>query len=221
MAPLAIPLKMTLFPANHKKPSQSDSDDGGSTLTCPLLNPSSSAECLGSFYESEDISEVDIPLAVDEGAVKKKKKKPRRGEDFKFPEDTVKADFWLPWTVYFLGFGSGVTVLNNLAQIGDSLGVNDTTILLSWFSFCKFLGRLGSRVVSEYSVTLSPTLYAATALLGICYGAQFRIMIPTTTELFGLRRFGLTFNFMHLGNPAFAFLFSHWLAGHVYDTEAA
>ncbi|CAA2993419.1 Hypothetical predicted protein [Olea europaea subsp. europaea] len=72
-----------------------------------------------------------------------------------------------------------------------------------------------------YASALSPTLYAATALLGICYGAQFRIMIPTTSELFGLRRFGLTFNFMHLGNPAFAFLFSHWLAGHVYDTQAA
>ncbi|XP_022885465.1 protein NUCLEAR FUSION DEFECTIVE 4-like [Olea europaea var. sylvestris] len=69
--------------------------------------------------------------------------------------------------------------------------------------------------------SLSGTLYAATALLGICYGAQFRIMIPTTSELFGLRRFGLTFNFMQLGNPAVAFLFSRWLAGHVYDTEAA
>ncbi|CAI9753617.1 unnamed protein product [Fraxinus pennsylvanica] len=249
MAPLAIPLKMTLFPAKHKKPSQSDllSGDGGSTQTDPLLTPSSSAAYLGSFYESEDISEVDILLAVGEGAVKKKKK-PRRGEDFKFREAVVKADFWLLWIVSFLGVGSGVTVLNNLAQIGVSLGVNDTTILLSLFSFCNFLGRLGAGVVSEYSVrskmiprtfwmtvtqiimiltfllyasALSGTLYAATALLGICYGVQFGIMIPTTSELFGLRHFGLIFNFMQLGNPVGALLFSGWLAGHVYDAEAA
>lgn len=249
MAPLAIPLKMTLFPAKHKKPSQSDllGGDGVSTQTDPLLTPSSSAAYLGSFYESEDISEVNILLAVGEGAVKKKKK-PRRGEDFKFREAIVKADFWLLWIVSFLGVGSGVTVLNNLAQIGVSLGVNDTTILLSLFSFCNFLGRLGAGVVSEYSVrskmiprtfwmtvtqiimiltfllyasALSGTLYAATALLGICYGVQFGIMIPTTSELFGLRHFGLIFNFMQLGNPVGALLFSGWLAGHVYDTEAA
>ncbi|XP_022885464.1 protein NUCLEAR FUSION DEFECTIVE 4-like [Olea europaea var. sylvestris] len=153
MAPLAIPLKMTLFPANHKKPSQTDllGGDGGLTQTDPLLTPSSSAAYLGSFYESEDMTEVDILLAVGEGAVKKKKK-PRRGEDFKFREAIVKADFWLLWIVYFLGVGSGVTVLNNLAQIGVSHGVNDTTILLSLFSFSNFLGRLGAGIASEYLV---------------------------------------------------------------------
>ncbi|CAA2993425.1 NUCLEAR FUSION DEFECTIVE 4 [Olea europaea subsp. europaea] len=249
MAPLAIPLKMTLFPANHKKPSQTDllGGDGGLTQTDPLLTPSSSAAYLGSFYESEDITEVDILLAVGEGAVKKKKK-PRRGEDFKFREAIVKADFWLLWIVYFLGVGSGVTVLNNLAQIGVSHGVNDTTILLSLFSFSNFLGRLGAGIASEYLVrskmiprtfwmtvtqiimiltfllyasSLSGTLYAATALLGVCFGVQFGIMIPTTSELFGLRHFGLIYNFMQLGNPVGALLFSGWLAGHVYDTEAA
>lgn len=118
-----------------------------------LLKPSPSSTYLGSFYEPEDMSEVDMLLAVGEGAVKKKKKKkPRRGEDFKFREAIVKADFWLLWVVYFVGVGSGVTVLNNLAQIGVSLGVNNTTILLSLFSFCNFLGRLGSGAVSEHFV---------------------------------------------------------------------
>ncbi|KAI3455277.1 hypothetical protein Pfo_011940 [Paulownia fortunei] len=250
MAPLAIPLKMTLFPANSKKPGQQAdlvSADGDSDQTYPLLTPSSSATYLGSFYESEDVSEVDLLLAVGEGAVKKKRK-PRRGDDFKFREAVVKADFWLLWLVYFLGVGSGITVLNNLAQIGVSLGVNDTTILLSLFSFCNFLGRLGAGVVSEhfvrsktiprtfwmtitqiimiltfllYASALSGTLYAATALLGICYGVQFGIMIPTASELFGLKHFGIIFNFMQLGNPAGALLFSGLLAGQVYDSEAA
>ncbi|KAG6408096.1 hypothetical protein SASPL_131099 [Salvia splendens] len=212
--------------------------DGYTNETHPLLTPSSSTTYLGSFYEPEEIPEVDLLLAMGEGAVKKKRK-PRRGEDFTFREAVVKADFWLLWSVYFLGVGSGVTVLNNLAQIGVSLGVNDATVLLSLFSFCNFLGRLGAGVVSEhfvrskaiprifslavaqalmvvsfllYASALSGTLYAATALLGICYGTQFGVMIPTASELFGLKDFGVIFNFMQLGNPVGALVFSSLLA---------
>lgn len=155
MAPLSIPLKMTMFPSNnHKRHGISTGvvdENGYANETVPLLTPSSSTAYLGSFYEPEEIPEVDLLLAVGEGAVKKKRK-PRRGEDFTFREAVVKADFWLLWSVYFLGVGSGVTVLNNLAQIGVSLGVNDATVLLSLFSFCNFLGRLGAGVLSEHFV---------------------------------------------------------------------
>ncbi|KAL6497094.1 hypothetical protein OROGR_029023 [Orobanche gracilis] len=247
MAPLAIPLKMTLFPENNRTGGQRDDLDGDLSATEPLLTPSSSATNLGSFYESEDYSEVDLLIAVGEGAVKKKRK-PRRGEDFKFREAVVKADFWLLWLVYFLGVGPGVTVLNNLAQIGVALGVDDATILLSLFSFFNFLGRIGAGAMSEhfvrsktiprtfwmavtqsimivtfllYASSLKGTLQAATALLGICYGVQCGVMIPTASELFGLKHFGIIFNFMQLGNPVGALLFSGLLAGQVYDSEAA
>ncbi|XP_030546924.1 protein NUCLEAR FUSION DEFECTIVE 4 isoform X2 [Rhodamnia argentea] len=157
-SPLAIPVKMTFFPTNNKKfgPQVPSSDslaqeEGESTPADPLLlTPSSSAANLG--MESEDVSDVEYLLAVGEGAVKKKRR-PRRGEDFKFHEAFIKADFWLLWFVYFLGVGSGVTVLNNLAQIGAAVGVDDTTVLLCVFSFFNFLGRLGSGVVSEYFVS--------------------------------------------------------------------
>ena len=157
MSPIAIPIKMTLFPTNARKPEPpfGSSDDlvaeeGDSSQTDSLLVPSSSETYLESFHD-EDVSEVDMLLAVGEGAVKKKRK-PKRGEDFKFREAIVKADFWLLWLAYFLGVGTGVTVLNNLAQIGVSVGVDDTTILLSLFSFCNFLGRLGGGAVSEHFV---------------------------------------------------------------------
>ncbi|XP_047332183.1 protein NUCLEAR FUSION DEFECTIVE 4 [Impatiens glandulifera] len=240
LAPAVIPIKMTFY--NKGNQISTESDD-------PLLViPSSSETNLGSFYEEEEeVSEIDMLLAVGEGAVKKRRR-PRRGEDFRFKEAIVKADFWLLWFVYFFGVGSGVTVLNNLAQIGVSLGHSDTTILLSLFSFCNFLGRLGAGVVSEhfvrsraiprtvwmtvsqtgmivafllYASALDGTLYAATALLGVCYGVQFAIMIPTSSELFGLKNFGIIFNFMQIGNPVGAFLFSGLLAGYLYDYEAA
>ncbi|KAA8535220.1 hypothetical protein F0562_030223 [Nyssa sinensis] len=208
MAPLFIPVKMTLLPTNRK---------------------------------------VDMLLAEGEGAVKKKKR-PKRGEDFKFCEALIKADFWLMFLVYFAGVGSGVTVLNNLAQIGIAQGVHDTTTLLSLFSFCNFVGRLSGGAVSEHFVrsktiprtiwmmltqvimiityllfasALDGTLYAATALLGICYGVQFSIMVPTASELFGLKHFGIIYNFMALGNPLGASLFSGIIAGYIYDNEAA
>lgn len=158
LAPLAIPIKMTIYPANPKRSgilSQSTSADHlvperpNLDKSEPLL--SSSAANLGSFQDGDDESDVNTLLAEGEGAVKKKRR-PRRGEDFKFTEAVIKADFWLLFLVYFLGVGSGVTVLNNLAQIGIAAGVTDTTILLSLFSFCNFIGRLGGGAVSEYFV---------------------------------------------------------------------
>ncbi|KAI4329373.1 hypothetical protein L6164_021643 [Bauhinia variegata] len=256
MTPLAIPIKMTLFPASSKKngPQDSSSDmlvprDGDSTQKDPLLMPSSSDPSLVSFDEIEDASYeyIQILLAEGEGAVRKKRR-PKRGEDFKFREAIVKADFWLIIVVFFLGVGPGITVLNNLAQIGVALGFENTTILLSVFSFCNFVGRLGGGVVSEHSVrsktlprtfwitctqiimvvvfilyafAINGTLYAATALLGICFGAQYSVMVPTVSEIFGLKHFGLISNVMMLGSPIGAALFSALLAGHVYDAEAA
>lgn len=72
-----------------------------------------------------------------------------------------------------------------------------------------------------YASALSGTLYAATALLGISYGTQFGVMIPTASELFGLKDFGVIFNFMQLGNPVGALVFSSLLASQVYESEAA
>ena len=68
---------------------------------------------------------------------------------------------------------------------------------------------------------ISGTLFAATAMLGLCYGTQFSIMIPTVSELFGLKHFGLFYNFMSIGNPLGALIFSGLLAGYIYDHEAS
>ncbi|XP_059635214.1 protein NUCLEAR FUSION DEFECTIVE 4-like [Cornus florida] len=256
MAPLAIPVKMTFYPSNCSKLATLGRPVGSSDnltkadnadKTEPLLIPSSSTSNLGSFHESDSVSDVDMLLAEGEGAVKKKRR-PKRGEDFKFCEALIKADFWLLLFVYFAGVGSGVTVLNNLAQIGIAQGVHNTTMLLSIFSFFNFVGRLGGGAVSElfvrskaiprtiwmtftqvimiityllFASALDGTLYVATALLGICFGVQFSIMIPTASELFGLKHFGIIYNFMSLGNPLGAFLFSGLLAGYLYDVEAA
>ncbi|CAA7019975.1 unnamed protein product [Microthlaspi erraticum] len=248
LSPLAVPIKMTLFRSNPKRslPGSSDNlakEEGEE----PLLTPSTSASNLGSLFEGDgdDVSDMEILLAEGEGAVKKKRK-PRRGEDFKLGQVFVKADFWLLWFVYFLGMGPGITVSNNLAQIGFAFGVKDTTILLCLFSFFNFIGRLSSGAISEHFVRSSTmprtvwmgagqlvmvlafllsamaidnSIYVATALIAIGMGFQF-LSISTISELFGLRHFGINFNFILLGNPIGATIFSAFLAGYIYDKEA-
>jgi hypothetical protein len=72
-----------------------------------------------------------------------------------------------------------------------------------------------------FASSLNGAIYVATALLGICYGVQYSTMVPTASEIFGLRHFGIIYNTMGLGNPIGAILFSAILAGYVYDAEAA
>jgi len=68
-------------------------------------------------------------------------------------------------------------------------------------------------------MAIDHTIYVATALIGICMGFQF-LSIATISELFGLRHFGINFNFILLGNPLGATIFSAILAGYIYDKEA-
>lgn len=207
LAPLAIPIKMTLFPNNTVPRTQaassssdpgdteeneqlvaasSSSDPGDAPEIQPLLVGSSSndssdtqeiehlqlaasssnipgctqgiehllaaatsiANDPGNTQGIYDAFDLDIVLVEEDSAIRKRR--PRRGEDFELHEAWIKGDFWLLFTAHFLGVGSGVTVLNNLAQIGVAAGLEDTTVLLCIFSFCNFVGRLGGGTVSEY-----------------------------------------------------------------------
>jgi hypothetical protein len=161
LAPLAIPIKMTLYPNKEAKekattlaPSYStDSFSGLDQENAEPLLGDSSAALIPGVNDSDESTDLELLLAEGEGAVNLKKKKgPRRGDDFTFAEALVKADFWLLFVVYFCGVGTGVTVLNNLAQIGMAAGANDTTILLCLFGFCNFVGRILGGSISEYFV---------------------------------------------------------------------
>lgn len=70
-----------------------------------------------------------------------------------------------------------------------------------------------------FAMGIDHTIYVVTPLLGIGMGFQF-LSIATISELFGLRHFGINFNFILLGNPIGATIFSAFLAGYIYDKEA-
>lgn len=64
------------------------------------------------------------------------------------------------------------------------------------------------------------SLYAGSLLVGLGYGAHWAIVPATASELFGLKNFGMLYNFLAMANPTGSLIFSGLIAGTLYDWEA-
>ncbi|CAN8271342.1 unnamed protein product [Cochlearia groenlandica] len=64
------------------------------------------------------------------------------------------------------------------------------------------------------------SLYIGSIVVGVCYGVRLAITVPTASELFGLKHYGLIYNILILNLPLGSFLFSGLLAGLLYDAKA-
>lgn len=93
----------------------------------------------------------------------KQKKGPEIGEDFTLMQAMAKPDLWLIFFSLILGSGSGLTIINNMGQICQSLGDYNANVLVSMISIFNFLGRVGGGYFSELIVrcTLSSLPCAA------------------------------------------------------------
>ncbi|KAF3327678.1 Protein NUCLEAR FUSION DEFECTIVE 4 [Carex littledalei] len=187
--------------------------------------------------------------AAAEGAVRiKRRRGPRRGEDFTLMQALIKADFWLLFFSLLLGAGSGLTVIDNLGQMSESLGYDESHIFVSMISIWNFLGRIAGGYFSEiiardyanprpialataqvlmaighffFAMAWPGTMYIGTLLIGLGYGAHWAIVPAAVSELFGLKYFGQLYNFMTAANPAGSLIFSGIIASGIYDNEAA
>ncbi|KAK4417907.1 hypothetical protein Salat_2203400 [Sesamum alatum] len=191
--------------------------------------------------------QAKLAQAAAEGAVRIKKRRPHRGEDFTLMEALIKADFWLIFFSLLLGSGSGLTVIDNLGQMSQSLGYDNTHVFVSMISIWNFLGRIGGgyfseKIVSDYAyprpVAMAGAqvimaighfffamgwpgaMYVGTLLVGLGYGAHWAIVPAAASELFGLKKFGALYNFLTLANPAGSLVFSGLIASSIYDREA-
>ena len=70
------------------------------------------------------------------------------------------------------------------------------------------------------AMAMPGSLYIGSIVVGICYGVRLAITVPTASELFGLKYYGLIYNILILNLPLGSFLFSGLLAGILYDMEA-
>jgi MFS family permease len=155
-------------------------------------------------------------------------------------------NFWLLFIAMFCGLGSGLAMINNISQIGESLGYTATerNSLVSLLSIWNFLGRFGAGFVSDIflhrggwarplfvAVTLaimtighiivaagfSKNLYLGSVLVGVAYGSQWSLMPTITSEIFGVAHMGTIFNTIAIASPVGSYTFSVRVIGFIYD----
>ncbi|PQQ06712.1 protein NUCLEAR FUSION DEFECTIVE 4 [Prunus yedoensis var. nudiflora] len=63
-------------------------------------------------------------------------------------------------------------------------------------------------------------LYAASIIIGFCFGAQWPLLFAIISELFGLKYYSTLYNFGSSASPVGLYLLNVKLTGHLYDKEA-
>lgn len=221
-----------------------------SSVTKPLLEDANTPDATQAILENVEGGAETEKAAAPEEPVKDvvSKRFPALGENHTLTEALMTVDFWLLFFTFLCGIGTGITAINNLGQIGEAQGFTDVSIFISLVSIWGFFGRIGAGAISEYYVkkaavprpvwmalsqvflffgyvlfaTAAPgSLYLGSIVVGVCYGVHISITVPTASELFGLKHFGILYNFLILNIPLGSFLFSGVLAGWLYDQEAS
>ncbi|XP_077219847.1 protein NUCLEAR FUSION DEFECTIVE 4-like [Tasmannia lanceolata] len=232
---MAVPLGVPIY--NAWKSRRCGSDVEGQ-IRQPLLIGENSG-----LVKKEKKMEVGDLGLVEE----REKNKPEIGEDHTILEAIRTVDFWVLFVSFLCGVGTGLAVMNNMGQMGLALGYVDVSMFVSLTSIWGFFGRIGSGSVSEYfikkaatprplwnaasqilmavgyavmAIALPGSLYIGSIVVGICYGVRLAVTVPTASELFGLKYYGLIYNILILNLPLGSFLFSGLLAGFLYDSQA-
>ncbi|KAJ6767780.1 MFS TRANSPORTER [Salix koriyanagi] len=174
---------------------------------------------------------------------------PNRGEDFTILQALFSADMFILFLATICGVGGTLTAIDNLAQIGASLGYpkKSTSTFVSLVSIWNYLGRVVSGFGSEHvlkkykfprplllTLTLLLScaghlliafnvpggLYVASVIIGFCFGAQWPLLFAIISELFGLKYYSTLYNFGAVASPVGLYLLNVRLTGHLYDKEA-
>ncbi|XP_055832017.1 protein NUCLEAR FUSION DEFECTIVE 4-like [Solanum dulcamara] len=175
--------------------------------------------------------------------------KPARGEDYTILQALLSTDMLILFLATFCGLGSSLTAVDNMGQIGGSLGYPKTTVksFLSLLSIWNFFGRIFSGFVSEsllvrykFPRTLMMTLvlllscigllliafpfprslYVASIIIGFSFGAQLPLLFTIISELFGLKYYSTLFNCGQLASPLGSYILNVKVTGPLYDREA-
>ncbi|KAH7446275.1 hypothetical protein KP509_01G049600 [Ceratopteris richardii] len=174
---------------------------------------------------------------------------PERGEDHSIPQALLSLDMWILFVSVTCGVGGSLAAVDNMGQIGESLGYSKVSIstCVSLISIWNFLGRVAAGFGSEHllrrygvsrALVLSfilgfssvghlliafpgpGTLYAASILVGFCFGAMWPPLYAVISEIFGLKYFATLYNVVGSVSPLGSYLLNVKVAGHLYDHEA-
>lgn len=176
-------------------------------------------------------------------------KPPDRGEDYTILQALFSVDMLILFVATTCGVGGTLTAIDNLGQIGSSLGypTRSTSTFVSLVSIWNYLGRAVAGFSSEYLLTkykiprpllltfvllfscvghlliafgVPNSLYFASVIIGFCFGAQWPLLFAIISEIFGLKYYSTLYNFGSVASPVGSYLLNVRVAGHLYDKEA-
>jgi hypothetical protein len=201
------------------------------------------------FAESERNQET-ITFTASDALLTKEDGAEYDHEDMNILRAVASVNFWLLFLAMICGMGSGLATINNMSQLGQSLGYTRVEIntFVSLWSIWNFLGRFGAGYVSDYllhtrgwarpllmaltqatmavghlviSSGFSGNLYVGSVIVGICYGSQWSLMPTISSEIFGVTHLGTIFNTIAIASPVGSYIFSVRVIGYIYDREAS
>ncbi|CAN6309833.1 unnamed protein product [Urochloa humidicola] len=174
---------------------------------------------------------------------------PARGQDYTILQALFSVDMLVLFVATICGVGGTLTAVDNMGQIGQSLGYpqRSITTFVSLVSIWNYAGRVVSGFASEYVLArykvprplvltavlllacvghaliafgVSNGLYAASVILGFCFGAQWPLLFAIISEVFGLKYYSTLYNFGAVASPVGSYILNVRIAGKMYDREA-
>ncbi|XP_058208125.1 protein NUCLEAR FUSION DEFECTIVE 4-like [Rhododendron vialii] len=174
---------------------------------------------------------------------------PSRGEDYTILQALFSIDMLVLFFSSICGIGGTLTAIDNLGQIGTSLGYPNKSIstFVSLVSIWNYLGRVAAGFVSEILLTkyklprplfltlillfscighllivfnVPNGLYLASVIIGFSFGAQWPLLFAIISELFGLKYYSTLYNFGGVASPIGLYILNVKVTGHLYDKEA-
>ncbi|KAL9272662.1 HIPL1 protein-like protein [Drosera capensis] len=226
---LASPL-FYMFRILHENPGEtpeitfagSDGCEGGSAKT---------------YYELPNQSDDEV---VDEAT--------DEGPNINLMQAICSANFWLLFVSLTCSFGSGLALINNLAQVSESLGYlsSETSTFISLWGIWNSLGRFLGGSLSDYTqrvkgwsrpffMTITVCIFSighgimaasgfpgmlhvGSIITGLCTGSQMSIAPAIISEIFGLVDMGTIYNSIMLAGSLGSYIFSI-IFGYLYDKE--
>ncbi|KAL6851895.1 hypothetical protein ACP4OV_020080 [Aristida adscensionis] len=184
------------------------------------------------------------------GCISNMFKPPAFGEDYSILQALVSVEMLVLFAVSVVGTGGTLTAVDNMAQIGQSLGYPSKSIgtFVSLISIWNFAGRVCAGYLSEILLSryrfprplvlttvlliacightliafgVPRSLYAASVIIGFCMGAQWPLVQSIISEVFGLKYYSTLFNIGTMASPLGAYMLNVLVAGRMYDDEAA
>ncbi|KAL4306426.1 hypothetical protein HN51_040425 [Arachis hypogaea] len=176
-------------------------------------------------------------------------KPPSRGEDYTILQALFSIDMLILFIATTFGVGGTLTAIDNLGQIGNSLGYpkKSTTTFVSLVSIWNYLGRVASGFASEIllkkyrfprplmlslvmllscvghvliALGVPNSLYLSSVIIGFCFGAQWPLMFAIISEIFGLKYYSTLYNFGAAASPVGSYILNVKVTGSLYDKEA-